>query len=198
MHPSAMQNCKQFYQSYIDPIKNNELNIVEIGSQNVNGSLRELFTDYKNYLGVDFIPGKGVDHVLKDPYIIDLESNSVDIVLSSSCYEHSDMFWLLHLEIIRILKPQGLFYLNAPSSGFTHRYPIDSWRFFPDAALSMAVWANRNGYNTKVLESFIDNSGCGWRNFVGVTIKDANLSVLYPNRIAHITTVSEMSDGHVF
>ena len=192
-----MENCLQFKQTYITPRNDTNLRIIEIGSQNINGSIRELFTEYKNYLGVDFVSGNGVDHILADPYQINLESNSADVILTSSCLEHSEMFWLLYLEVIRVLKPNGLFYMNVPSAGFYHKYPIDAWRFFPDSAASLSKWANRNGYNTQVLESFIDNSGCLWKNFVGVTIKNVDHSHLYTARIAHTAQESRMTDLYV-
>ena len=31
-----------------------------------------------------------------------------------------------------MLRPAGLFYLNAPSNGDFHRYPVDCWRIMPD------------------------------------------------------------------
>ena len=46
--------------------------------------------------------------MLTDPYHLPFESNSLDVVVSSSCFEHSEMFWLLFLEIMRVLKPEGL------------------------------------------------------------------------------------------
>jgi SAM-dependent methyltransferase len=198
MHLSALKNCIQFAKTYLNPANDANKKIVEIGSQDVNGSLRNIFSAYDNYLGVDFVPGKGVDIVLNDPYHISLESNSVDFVLSSSCLEHSDMFWLVYLEIIRILKPGGLFYLNVPSSGIYHRYPVDSWRFYPDAALSLSKWANRNGYNTQVLESFIDNTGCGWRNNVSITIKNGDHVALYPNRMVTNGPIEEMNESFIY
>jgi SAM-dependent methyltransferase len=66
-------------------------------------------------------------------YKLPFADGSVDVVLSSSCFEHSEFFWLLFLEILRVLRPEGLFYLNAPSNGPFHRYPVDCWRFYPDS-----------------------------------------------------------------
>ena len=123
----------------------------------VNGSLKEVIPKNSKYIGVDFAEGKGVDKVLKDPYNLTFENNSVDVVISSSCFEHSELFWLLFIEIIRILKPNGLFYLNAPSNGAFHRHPVDCWRFYPDSGKALVKWAKKNGFNTLLLESFISN-----------------------------------------
>src|SRR5690606_22164720 len=95
------------------------------------------------YIGLDFEKAKGVDVLLTDPYTLPFENESVDVVVSSSCFEHSEMFWLVFAEILRILKPNGLVYLNAPSNGVVHRYPVDCWRFYPDAGEALATWGKR-------------------------------------------------------
>jgi len=180
-----MNNCKSFFDSYANKFSiDSAVNVIDIGSQDVNGSLREVCPVDFNYIGLDFQNARGVDIVLTDPYKLPLEDNSVDIVLSSSCFEHSDMFWLVYLEIMRVLKPHGLFYLNAPSSGTFHRYPVDCWRFYPDSGLALVKWANRNGHNAGLLESYIQQGGI-FQDFVSVYIKDLNFSCLYPDRILH-------------
>jgi len=82
---------------------------------------------------VDFAAAPGVDVVLKDPYTLPFKQASIDVAVSNSCFEHSEMFWLLFLEILRVLKPDGLFYLNARR---TENSPlsVDCWRFIPTAA----------------------------------------------------------------
>ena len=99
MHLSAMNNCKLFFQTYAEFFPNDRsTKVVEIGSQDVNGSLRSIAPDAFDYIGVDFQAAKGVDVVLTDPYSLPFASESVDIVLSSSCFEHSEMFWLVFLD----------------------------------------------------------------------------------------------------
>jgi len=156
--------------------------VVEIGSQDVNGSLRSIAPIGFEYVGVDFQDAKGVDIVLDDPYSLPFDSESVDIVLSSSCFEHSEMFWLVFLEVMRILKPSGLFYLNAPSTGSFHRYPVDCWRFYPDSGKAMVSWSKRNGGNAQLLESYIQKGG-GWQDFVAVLVKDDRFILNFPDRI---------------
>lgn len=166
--------------------------IVDIGAQNVNGSLRDICPSNCKYIGVDFIAGKGVDVVLQDPYQQPFEDGSVDIVVSSSCFEHSEMFWVLFLEILRILKPSGLCYLNVPSNGSFHRYPVDCWRFYPDSGNALVTWAKRNNYPSVLLESFTGrqahtgNAGMDeWNDYVAVFLKDASLITHFPDRILH-------------
>jgi SAM-dependent methyltransferase len=157
---------------------------VDIGAQDVNGSLRAVCPPHFSYLGVDFVAGNGVDLILEDPYTLPFADRSVDIVVSSSCFEHSELFWLLYLEIIRVLKAPGLFYLNAPSNGELHRYPLDCWRFYPDSARALVTWAKRNGYPVDLLESYTSKQiGDVWNDFVAVFLKGGEFAPAFPRRI---------------
>ncbi|WP_241239138.1 methyltransferase domain-containing protein [Burkholderia stagnalis] len=160
--------------------------MIEIGSQDVNGSLRSVFPDDVSYTGVDFVAGRGVDVVLQDPYVLPFEDASADIVLASSVFEHSEMFWLLFLEVMRILKPAGLFYLNVPSNGDFHRWPVDCWRFYPDSGNALVTWGKRNGMKPMLLESYTSLQRTDqWNDFVAVFLKDDHFTQRYPKRILH-------------
>mgnify|MGYP002526212509 CR=1 FL=1 len=70
------------------------------------------------YIGVDMKEGKNVNIVLKDAYKFEsIQNSSIDIAISTSTFEHTEFFWLSYLEILRVLKPNGIFYLNVPSNG---------------------------------------------------------------------------------
>jgi len=188
MHPTALMNCQAFMDCYAARVMGAQAQpmVVEIGSRDVNGSLRSVCPPTFAYTGVDFAPGKGVDIVLDDPYTLPFASGSVDIVMSSSVFEHSEMFWLLFLEVLRILKPAGLFYLNAPSNGDFHRYPVDCWRFYPDSGRALANWAKRSGLQSELLESYTSDQYLDqWSDFVAVFLKDAAHLDRYPGRILH-------------
>lgn len=197
MHPSAEINGKLFFEHYQEFFLNqNNTKIVDIGSQDVNGTLRGIAPAGFDYIGVDFSSDRGVDIVLNDPYTLPFESGSVDIVLSSSCFEHSEMFWLVYLEILRILKPHGLFYLNAPSNGAFHRYPVDCWRFYPDSGHALIKWARRNSINAVLLESYTSDQHADiWNDFVAVFLKDENFLSRHPRRI--LGTISDYSNGFI-
>jgi SAM-dependent methyltransferase len=183
-----MNNCKSFFQTYAEFFPSDKsTKVVEIGSQDVNGSLRSVAPDAFDYIGVDFQAAKGVDVVLTDPYSLPFASESVDMVLSSSCFEHSEMFWLVFLEIMRVLKPRGLFYLNVPSAGSFHRYPVDCWRFYPDSGRALVQWSKRSGGNAELLESYTQKGGT-WQDFVGVFVKDRAFANAFPKRIVSVKT----------
>ena len=201
MHQSAIHYAQQFFETYLPHIKASPVKVVEIGSLNVNGSLRDVCPSGVDYIGLDFSPGNGVDIVIEDPYCLPLPDASADVVVSSSCFEHSEFFWLTFLEAIRLLKEGGVFYLNAPSNGFFHRWPVDCWRFYPDSGMALVAWAKRNGYTPTLLESFIGQrsegrvaEGGAWNDFVAVFLKDARHAGNYPQRI--IDLQSDYRNGY--
>jgi SAM-dependent methyltransferase len=179
----AMKNGKEFFDCYSRFYQTEAKTlVVDIGSQDVNGSLKEVCPKNFQYLGLDFIEAKNVDIVLTDPYKFPLENDSVDIVVTSSCFEHSEFFWLVYLEAMRILKPKGIMYINSPSRGIYHRYPVDCWRFYPDSGLALSNWGKVNGYNNVLLESYVQKTG-DFGDYVGVFLKDSKFSNLFTRKI---------------
>ena len=182
MHDTAMEYGALFFKTYANDLKN--LTIIDLGSQDVNGSLRSVAPADNRYIGVDFINANGVDIVINDPYTLPFENESVDIVVSSSCFEHSEFFWLLFNEVLRVLKPTGLLYINAPSNGMFHRYPVDCWRFYPDSGIALQNWGKRSGFNCALIESFIGVRKTDiWNDFVAVFVKNESNGEKYINRI---------------
>ena len=180
MHKSALDTGRLFFELYAK----DAAVIVDVGSLDVRGSLREVAPKGSKFIGLDFATGPGVDVILTDPYNLPLEDESADAVVSSSCFEHSEFFWLSFLETLRILKPGGVLYLSVPSNGAFHRYPVDCWRFYPDSGRALEKWARKNGYNTLLLESFTGPQDWDvWNDFVAVFVKDERFAHQYPKRI---------------
>ena len=190
-----MDNGRLFFDCYLG-VKANKT-VVDIGAQNVNGTLKELVPAGNRYVGIDFVAGEGVEMVLGDPYHLPLAPESVDVVVSSSCFEHVEFFWLMFNEVLRVLKPDGLFYLNAPSNGEFHRYPVDCWRFYPDAAQALVNWGRRSGYNPLLLESYTSAQRLDiWNDHVAVFLKDAAMLDRYPQRI--LERIDNYTNGQMY
>jgi SAM-dependent methyltransferase len=136
--------------------------VVDLGAMNVNGSYKQLLPDDAHYIGVDLEAGPGVDVVLDDVYQLPFEDGSVDLVLSGQMLEHCAHFWLVFNEIHRILKPGGMAFMIAPSSGPVHRYPLDCYRFYPDSFAALANWSG-----LRLVQSWTDERG-PWRDLVGI------------------------------
>lgn len=195
MHDTAMENGRRFFDTYAR--RRTGLTIVDIGALDVSGSLRSVAPPDQRYVGLDFAAGKGVDVVVDDPYSMPLADESVDIIVSTSCFEHSEFFWLLFNDLQRILKPDGICYLNVPSNGYFHRFPVDCWRFYPDAGVALQNWARRSGYRTTLLESFIGGQGREtWNDFVAVFLKDSRFIESYPDRIQN--SLAGFTNGLVY
>jgi SAM-dependent methyltransferase len=200
MHDTAFRYGQLFYDIYVP--KHKHVDLVELGSQNVNGTLRDAFTGANiRYIGVDFEPGVGVDIVLEDPYKLPIEDNQADIVLCSSVLEHSELFWVSFLEMVRILKPGGLLYINVPSNGNFHRHPVDCWRLYPDSGRALQKWAQLNNHNILLLESFTGLQHGGiWNDFVGVFLKENTSEPYYLNTYNQriVNHISDYTNAFVY
>lgn len=173
MHPSAMTIGRGFFTSYLGPDR--DASILDVGGMDVNGSLRSAASPGWDYLSVDLAEGAGVDQVLDDPYHFPFADNTFDAIVSTSCFEHDNFFWLTFVEMCRVSKDRGYVYINAPSNGTYHQYPLDCWRFYPDAGVALAQWAHRCGQNVALCESFIGRTKENekWNDFVCVFRKNA-------------------------
>lgn len=166
MHDTAFNIGSLAMNIYSDLTKDS---ILEVGSQAVNGSLREHALPTTRYVGLDIEEGEGVDIVVEPGKSYPLEDNSFDLVIASSVFEHDPFFWLTFLEMCRITREGGYIYINAPSNGAVHRYPQDNWRFYPDSGKALAQWAVSQGSAVTLVESFIAKREADiWNDFVAV------------------------------
>ncbi|MHB8909183.1 MAG: methyltransferase domain-containing protein [Syntrophales bacterium] len=190
MHQSSLDNMLAFRKNYLAGREEEPLFVLDLGSLDVNGSYRDYFAvgPWK-YCGIDMAAGKNVDIVLQDPYNWrELKSGSADVVISGQAFEHIECFWLSMLEIARVLKPDGLCCLIAPSGGPEHRYPVDCWRFFPDGFTALARFAR-----LEVSEVYSKNETTGhtdgsdvWQDTVLVCRKPASSGLsLVKMRLRH-------------
>lgn len=195
MHDTAYRYGQLFFNQYVAGSSNKR--VVEVGSQNVNGGLRDIFAiPSTSFVGIDFVAGPGVDVVIKDGYTLPCGDSTQDVVLRSSVLEHCDMFWLLFLDMIRVLRPGGLIYINAPSNGDFHRWPVDCWRFYPDAGKALEKWANYNNHDVVLLESFIGNQDQDiWNDFVAVFCKGTQYTGNY-GRI--LSQIQDFTNGYLY
>ena len=166
MHATSLENMRKCYRKYIagGPLeRRSPLKVLDVGGRNVNGSYAEVFCQGNVvYLGADLQPGEGVSIILRDPYKLPLDGSSIDIVVSGQTFEHCEFFWLLFSEMVRVLKNDGFIFLIAPSAGRIHRYPVDCYRFFPDAYRALAKYTD-----CRLIDVWHDNRGL-WNDLVGV------------------------------
>lgn len=89
--------------------------VVEIGSYYINGSVREHFQWSSGYVGVDLIPGQGVDAVASGHEYG--KGNSFDIAVSCECFEHNPYWLETFVNMIRLVKPGGCVIFTCATTG---------------------------------------------------------------------------------
>lgn len=91
------------------------LSIVEIGSADINGTIRPFFPGSR-YTGVDLAEGAGVDLVASG-HEVALPSGSVDLAISCECFEHNPLWAETFVNMHRMTKPGGVVVMTCASRG---------------------------------------------------------------------------------
>ncbi len=163
MHKSAYDKMQAFMEGYLSNYTNDNLKILDVGSCIKENQLsqKDIFKKPNwEYLGLDIEEGINVDIVVKDPYDWkEINTNTFDVVISNQTFEHISFFWVTVFEIGRVLKEGGVACIISPSSGGEHRYPLDTYRYFPDGFSSLADYIGfkkleiyRQNYNLQYLD----------------------------------------------
>lgn len=95
--------------------------VLEVGSLDINGSVRRFFTDC-DYTGIDLGEGKGVDVVAHITDYHRLNDGEYDVVISTEALEHDHAWFKSLVAMYRLLKPSGLLLItcaapNRPEHG---------------------------------------------------------------------------------
>jgi SAM-dependent methyltransferase len=107
--------------------------VLEVGSMDVNGSLRPIVMQLNpaKYVGVDLDLGPGVDEICASENLIErFGRNSVDLLITTEMLEHvRDWRSVVH-NLKHVVKPGGVLLVTTRSRGYPlHGYPSDYWRF---------------------------------------------------------------------
>lgn len=132
MHASSFDHCRHFVEQYLDD--RTVLQIADVGSYDVNGTYRPLFTrPCWEYVGFDVVAGPNVDVVL--PQGNDelwTPAAAFDVVVSGQCVEHVQKPWQWIKHVASLAKKGGIVWIAGPNTWVYHEYPIDCWRIWPD------------------------------------------------------------------
>lgn len=102
--------------------------VLEVGSRNVNGSIRGHFAGATRYFGIDVEAGEGVDRVISvEDYALD--AFEFEIVVSAEMLEHARDWQAAFRAMAELLVPGGHLLLTTRSPGFPRHNPPDYWRF---------------------------------------------------------------------
>lgn len=110
-HRQQMEYCRSVQERHKEYFSNKR--VLEVGSLDVNGSLRIFFKDC-DYTGIDVHDGRGVDVVCKGH---EYEAEPFDVVCSAECFEHDEYYDQTIKNMIRLLKPGGLFFFTCATTG---------------------------------------------------------------------------------
>ena len=106
---------------------------IEIGSLNVNGTVRNIVQSLgiAEYIEIDFRKGKDIDILCNAENIVEkFGKESFDIVISTSFLEHSENWKKVISNIKNVCKKRGIMLHTTVSIGYgLHEYPSDFWRY---------------------------------------------------------------------
>lgn len=126
MHPSILP----FVQSVISPDDIHGHDVIEVGSLDVNGSVRPWITSHSpaSYLGIDMRPGPSVDiSCCFEDYPL---HRTYPIVVCVEVLEHVERIQPFIDKLKLALAPAGRLIITTRSPGFPrHGYPDDFWRY---------------------------------------------------------------------
>lgn len=111
-HPKQRQFCERVKAKFPEYFKAKW--VIDIGSLDVNGNNRGMFTDC-TYIGIDLGPGPNVDIVAPAHELTVIQ---FDTVVSTEALEHDPFYrqTLAHVAM-RLLKPKGLFLFTCATYG---------------------------------------------------------------------------------
>jgi SAM-dependent methyltransferase len=148
MHAQAYWYITRLLHKHPNFFKNKK--VLEIGSLDVmtlsnpnqkSWRIRDLFENC-DYTGVDIGEGPNVDLVC-EAHNLNFEDETFDVIVSAECFEH-DMFWQLSIKnIIRMLKPGGMFAFTTATTGRPEHGTISCYAgASPYTSKSNRLWKN--------------------------------------------------------
>ncbi len=153
------QSCYNWVGKVVAEYGLSNLPVLEVGSQNVNGSVRDHFST-DSYIGVDIGPGNSVDRI-EDAERLSDPSATWPVVISCEMLEHARRPWMAVAEMARVCSSPGHVILSCRGYDTrgcwsVHGYPDDYWRVSEGA---MRVMMEDAGL--EVLEILSDPEGPG-------------------------------------
>lgn len=127
------RSVHDFFRAQLSPSEIRGRRVLEVGSRNVNGTVRPFLTALgaREYVGVDLEPGPGVDRLCD---VADLATTFAedlfDVVVTTEMIEHVRNWRTAIDNLKRVVAPEGLLVVTTRSFGFPyHDFPGDYWRY---------------------------------------------------------------------
>ena len=116
-------NVQQKFPKYFDNVS-----VIEMGSLNINGTVRDFYSNVKTYVGVDLDEGPGVD-LISHTEDVDFPDNAFDVAVSAECFEHNPYWLETFINMHRIAKDFVVFTCageGRPEHGTRRSHPDTS------------------------------------------------------------------------
>jgi SAM-dependent methyltransferase len=123
-HPEQQKFFEQLKVLFPDHFSG-KINVLEIGSQDINGTVRDFFQKGANYLGLDLGMAKGVDWTIPGE-LVELPDQWASICISTECFEHAATWEQILMNMIRITRTNGLLILSIAGHGRATHGTVDS------------------------------------------------------------------------
>jgi SAM-dependent methyltransferase len=127
------QACIDFGRKHLTETDIRDKHIIEVGSLDVNGSLRPYLVSLrpKLYIGVDINAGSGVDEICSAEELVShFGEEKFDVLISTELLEHIRNWRIAISNMKRVVKPRGVILITTRSRGAEyHGFPYDFWRF---------------------------------------------------------------------
>lgn len=160
-HPQQQNFVKSLHN--LMPHYFNNKKVLEVGSLNINGTIRIYFKDC-DYTGIDVGEGPCVDIVCAGQDL-DHPDSTYDTVASTECFEHNPYWAETFANMIRMCKRDGLVFMTCATTG---RGEHGTSRTNPkDSPLSQVIWDYyKNLTEEDFREKFNLNEIFGFYNFI--------------------------------
>lgn len=112
-HPEQREFCETVKGLF--PSKFIDVTVLDVGSVDINGSNRYLFTGNSEYIGLDIVAGKNVDIVCR---IVDfVPEKQYDVVISTEMLEHDSQWKGSVQKMYSLVKSGGLLLITCAGTG---------------------------------------------------------------------------------
>jgi SAM-dependent methyltransferase len=180
-------SCIRFAAAHLKPDEIRGRDILEVGSRDVNGSVRSIVQRHQpsSYVGVDIEDGPGVDQLCDATALVpSFRVERFDAVISTELLEHVRDWRTVINQIKEVLRPDGVVLITTRSKGFgLHGFPYDYWRYEPEDM--------RRIFNDFEIESIERDS-----RSPGVFLKARKPLVYTPARLDEIALYSIVRQDH--
>jgi SAM-dependent methyltransferase len=120
-----VKKIKSIYFTYF-----NNTRVIEMGSLDINGTVRDFFDAPELYIGIDLAEGPGVD-IVAEAQDYRGELGTFDVAISAECFEHNPYWKETFINMYNHVHPGGLIIFTCagegrPEHGTTRTTPENS------------------------------------------------------------------------